>query len=475
MNFFKTVFSDEPDSPPHDSDHPDPDHDTPTETNAWSFGGLIQTLASKSESVLENYRRDLEDFSSGLRIETSVIREAASRAVKDLPASLDAGASVAQESLETVGQAIDDIGSTVWKSTAQIISHGRESLLAPDSDSDSDSYDSSNNGKKNQLSRSSSSGQGLDLKRYSRFDTLMRALQNDVNTYLDEPEDLENFNDWKLGFELDDKEEEIENLIDSVVEEIYLKIVPSKIDHESFWSRYFYKLHRLKQAEDARAKLVKRAISGDEEEDLSWDFDDDDDNDDEYEPKGSTSGVSELKKDTNSAEVSTGDVNVETVKDLKIDSIETDEKGVVAPESITDEKGIVAPESITDVASNVGDKLEEVNYNDNVASNVAVTVSYQGDKLDVKNEASKANTDNDSSESSKDSDISVVSSQPSMPEEEDISWDEIEDVESNDENRGDAGGSESRVDLRKRLSAATADPDEDLSWDIEDDDEAVKS
>lgn len=44
-----------------------------------------------------------------------------------------------------------------------------------------------------------------------------------------------------------------------------------------------------------------------------------------------------------------------------------------------------------------------------------------------------------------------------MPEEEDISWDEIKDVESNDVSRGDAGGSESKIDLRKRLSAATAD------------------
>lgn len=455
MNFFKTVFSEEPDSPPHgsdDSDHLDPDQDTATETSAWSFGGLIKTLASKSESVLENYRRDLEEFGSGLRDETAVIREAASRAVKDLPASLDVGASVAQESLESVGQAIDDIGTTVWKSTAQIISHGRDSLLA--SDFDSDSYDSSNNGSlKKQLSSSTS-----DLKRYSRFDALVRALQSDVNTYLEEPEDLGNFNEWKLGFELDNKEEEIENLIEEngIVEEIYEKVVPNKIDHESFWIRYFYKLHKLKQVEEARAKLVKRAISGDEEEDLSWDFDDDDDNEG-YEAVGSSSKVSELKE-KNSAEVATGctTANVETVDDLKI---ENDEKGV-------------ASESKSDG----GDKLEEVNSIENVASNVPATLSeQQGDKLDVKNEASEVKTDSDNGDSSKDSDISVVSSQPSMPEEEDIGWDEIEEIESNDENR-DAVGSASRDDLRKRLSEATADQDEDLSWDIEDDDdEAVKS
>ncbi|CAK8531006.1 unnamed protein product [Lathyrus sativus] len=472
MNFFKTVFSDEPDSPSHDSDQSDSpphdpdqaesDHDVSTESTAWSFGGLIQTLASKSESVIANYRHDLEEFGSGLRIETSVIREAASRAVKDLPASLDVGASVAQESLETVGQAIDDIGSSVWKSTAQIISHGRDSLLSPDSDSES-----SNNGNKRIL-RSSSSSQGLDLK-YSRFDVLVRGLQGDINTYLEEPEDLENFNEWKLGFELDNKEEEIENLIkeNSVVDEIYEKVVPSKIDDERFWSRYFYKLHKLNQAEEARAKFVKRAISGDEEEDLSWDFDDDDD--DGNGPKG---GVSELKEDNSAKVVATVGANDENVKDLKI---ENDEKGVVAPESITDEGGVVAFESMTDE----GDKLEEVNNNYNVASNVPVTVAVgdQDEKLDEKNEASDVKTDNDNGgESCKDSDVSVVSSPPSLPEEEDISWEEIEDVESNDDNKDEVGGSESRIELRKRLSSTTADQDEDLSWDIDDDDdEAVKS
>ncbi|XP_061359675.1 uncharacterized protein LOC133303726 isoform X2 [Gastrolobium bilobum] len=342
MNFFKAVFSDEPDPPSPGSDHPDPSQTAATNA-AWNFGGLIQTLASKSESVLDTYRRDLEEFGSSLKKETAVIREAASRAVKDLPSSLDAGASVAQESLESVGQAIDDIGSTVWKSTAQIISHGRDSLK--------------------QLM--SSNSQGLDLKPYSRFDALVRALQSDVNTYLEEPEDLGNFNEWKLGFELDKKEEEIRNLIEEngIVSEIYEKVVPSRTENESFWSRYFYRLHKLKQVEDTRAKLVKHATLGDEAEDLSWDFDDEDDG---YEPK-----------------------------------------------------------------------------------------------------------DNDNGGSCKDSDISVVSSQPSMPGEEDIGWDEIEDIESNDENRGDVVGSTIRIDLRKRLSAA--DQDEDLSWDIEDDDEAVKS
>ena len=472
MNFFKSVFSDEPDLPsPHGSDQRDPDYADTTapagassDGGAWSFGGLIQTLASKSESVLENYRRDLEEFSSGLRKETTVIREAASRAVKDLPASLDAGATVAQESLESVGQAIDDIGSSVWKSTAQIISHGRDSLVS----SDFDSSDSDNNNvARKQLSSSGSVGQGLDLKRYSRFDALVRALQSDVNTYLEDPEDLGNYEEWKLGFELGEKGEEIGNLMEEngVVEEIYGKAVPSRTDHESFWTMYFYRLHKLKQAEEARAKLVKRAISGEEEEDLSWDFDDEDD-DGGYEPKGSSDRVAkqpELKEGSSAEVVVDGGVagGVENVgtgeKDLKM---ENDGKGVTS-------------ESKTDG----GDKSVEVDYDGNASSNVAATVSDGGDgKLDVKyeeKEASEVKTDNENGESCKDSDISVVSSQPSMPGEEDIGWDEIEDIDSNDENKGDAVGSTSKIDLRKRLSAA--DQEEDLSWDIEDDDEDVKS
>ena len=86
------------------------------------FRRLIKTIASISESTIQNYRQELEEFGSGLKKETAVIREVASRAVKDLPGSLDVGASVAQESLESVGQAIDDIDASVWKLTAEIIS-----------------------------------------------------------------------------------------------------------------------------------------------------------------------------------------------------------------------------------------------------------------------------------------------------------------------------------------------------------------
>ncbi|XP_057956748.1 uncharacterized protein LOC131150175 [Malania oleifera] len=449
MDFFRSVFSDDPEpadslnaqtSPPNSppltptaqsnpspNPNPNPNPNISMSDGAWSFGGLIKTLTSRSETVIETYRRDIEEFRSGLKKETAVIREVASRAVKDLPGSLEIGASVAQESLESVGQAIDDFGSSVWRGTAEIISQGRDTLLAADHDSD---YSSDNN----------SQHYSLSSKRYSRFDAQVRAIQCDKNTYCEEPEDLSDYDKWKVGFELDEKVVEIENLFveNGAMEGIYKKLVPSIIDQESFWSRYFYRVHKLKQAEDARANLVKRAISGEEEE-LTWDVDDEEDD------AESTSNVTETKNDI------TGNKELEKIGLSKFSeerkSVESREKNST---SESGDDGTVAEFGSADPSD-----AFETNSNKSVAK--------ADEKLVV--EGGKA----DNAGSCKDSDVSVVSSQPSVPEEEDLGWDEIEDIGNNDESKVVAGGSPNRADLRKRLS--TAEEDEDLTWDIEDNDD----
>lgn len=394
MNFFKSVFSKDPE--PSESENPDPN---PNLNSVWG-------------SVIESYKKDFEDFRSGLKKETAVIREAASRAVKDIPASFEIGASVAQESLESVGQAIDDIGSTVWKSTADIISQGKRNLLTESQDQ----YDSGSDNNINNNSRSGSRRLS-DVKIYSRFEMQLNSLQSNYDTYCKEPEDLEEFGSWKLGFRLDGgRMVEIEKLLkeNGVIGEIYREVVLNNevVDEETFWSRYFYGVHKLKQAEEARARLVNRVISMDEDEDLSWDFDDDDE-----------SGVSMIKGESS---------------------------GNLEPKEGDSAENLVNKNDVE--KSGNGNSGSEEN-----GSEKSVVVKEKAENVD----------------SCKDSDVSVVSSQPSMPEEEDLGWDEIEDIGSNDENKGDAVSSVSRADLRKQLNAA--EEDEDLSWDIEDDDQPVKS
>ncbi|KAK4379920.1 hypothetical protein RND71_001782 [Anisodus tanguticus] len=397
MDFFKSVFADDPEISYTENTPTSPNSNSnPNLTNTWTFGStLLRTIASKSESVVQNYRRDLEEFSSGLKKETATIREVASRAVKDLPARLESGAAVAQESLESVGQAIDNIGSTV----SEIIAHGKDSILVINDDSDCELSENSNR----------SSSLEKNAKPYSRIDATIRVIQCDAKTYCEEPEDLVDYNEWKLGFVLEDGE--VEDLIkeNGVIDEIYMEVVPSRVDHEAFWSRYFYKVHRIRKAEEARARLVKRAISGEEEEELSWDVDDED-----YEDAEGSSRVASENVGKEEAE-------------KKMDSLQVEETTSETTSDGGDEKGCLAGRVVDDRGSSEG------------------------------------KSDN--------SDFSVISNQLSSQEGDDLGWDEIEDIASGDEIKVPERMSPSKADLRKRLSAA--EDEEELSWDIEDDDEEV--
>eukprot|EP00262_Sarcandra_glabra_P007401 TRINITY_DN20182_c0_g1_i1.p1 TRINITY_DN20182_c0_g1~~TRINITY_DN20182_c0_g1_i1.p1 ORF type:complete len:458 (+),score=108.77 TRINITY_DN20182_c0_g1_i1:271-1644(+) len=456
MDFFKSVFSNDPepsDLPNHlRSESPEPqenqyleaedekdeeqDQEPPPNSNsnlnssAWSFGGLIKTLASKSESVIETYRRDLEEFGTGLKKETAAMREAASRAVKDLPISIEVSASAAQDSIESIGQKIDGFGSSVWRGTTEIISQGKEALLAPDLDSDY-SFDALNIN-----------------KRYSRFETQVIGIQNDANTYAEDPEDLDDYNKWKLGFMLKEKKEEIKNLCseDGPMEAIYVQMVPNVIDHETFWCRYFYRVYKVKQAEDARVNLVKRAISGEEEEDLSWDVDD--------EEEGSID-VSELKSEKDSIELG---IEKKPIEESQSRSVE------------------VVSEIGEKSSDNVGESVSDKAMDEKVIEGKSVvdhTESSADESVEKSDEKGSSEGKAEMVESSKDSDFSVVSSQPGHEEDDDLGWDEIEDLSSIDEKKmtTGSGSSPSKFDLRKRLSSA--DDEEDLSWDIEDE-EPVK-
>lgn len=401
MDFFKSVFQSDPDPPDplssnfkaspssptgqsSDPSHPEAD----AGVSAWSFGGLVKSIATKSESVIEIYRRDLEEFGAGLKKETAVLADA----IKDLPAPI--------ESLESVGLAIDGFGSSVWKGTAEVIAQGKDAFLADDGD-----------GYSSDAQRAGSNA----AARYSRFEAQVYAIQSDPSTYCEDPEDLGEFGLWRKEVSLEEAAAEIESLAGAggAIEAVYGKLVPNVVDHETFWWRYFYKIHKLKQAEDARASLVKRAIAGDEEEELSWEVDD--------------------------------DKEAEVVKENKpLVTIQRDAASEINKEDSS--------------------KFVEVGF----SSQPIVDNSLDGnDRID---NALDGNGRSDNVQLNKDGELSVVAAQPAVQEEDDIGWDEIEDIGSGDEKKVvcSNSGSPSQEDVRKRLSVA--DEDEDLTWDIEDDD-----
>lgn len=389
MNFLKSIISDDQD-PPSDSDPDSPREGTSNPNDGddgWSFGGFIKSFAVQSESVIETYRKDLQEFGSGLKKETEMLRETASRAVMDLPASLEA----AQGALDVV-----------LKSTA--------SLITKELDGEAETP---------------GTNRSLNSGRYSRFEAQLSAMQSDLNTFCEEPEDAEDYGRWKLGFELGDYRDGIDGLIgkNGVLEGVYQRAVPNGVDEETFWCRYFYRVEKLKQQESTRASLVKRAIANDDEEELSWDVDDDDDDDDDDDEDG----------------------NAEVVDGEKGNVVELSEK----KESSVDEREVGEVERDERVKS-------EESVKDGNDEKVVVEEKGEGDAPPV-----------------------VSNQQPEgvAEEEDDLGWDEIGDVGGGDEKETSAthgGRSPNKDDLRKRLTAVE-DDDEDLNWGIEDDDEPVKA
>lgn len=458
MDFFKSVFSSQPE-PPSGAGHEEgaaegvdgSREDAGVERGSsvaaeggggpsWgAFSGLIQTLVSKSEPLIQTYRRDLEEFGTGLRKETEVIREV----IRELPSSLEAGASVAQESLGTVGQALDGLGGSVWRGTAEIIAQGKDALLSLDVDASAD-LSPAVDAPLPSVERGASN-------RLSRFAVKLQGIQADLSTVSEEPEDAEDFRSWLAGFNLPEREKEIKNLLEEsrTLQGNLARLVPDVIDHDTFWSRYFYKVHKLKQAEDVRANLVKRAISGEEEEDLSWEVEDDDVAKNEKEQKDGQQSVESQGGDQVGAQKR--DISAM----VKGDTAENPDIAHVENSGENSE----TENLVKDATTSSGEKE---------SSEVSATGLGGGEAPIKIDDKILPEGKGESAESCKDSDVSIVSTQPSIPEEDDLGWDEIEDLVDNDEKKARvSAGSPNQIDLRKRLTPA--EDEEDLNWDIEDD------
>ncbi|KAL9331738.1 hypothetical protein ACSQ67_001348 [Phaseolus vulgaris] len=382
MNFFASVFSDSnnehqnelQDQANHDSSPPEHQSDSSGD-GAWEIGDLWKRLSAKSELIIETYRRDLQEFGTGLKKEIEV----------------------AHGSLETVGHVIDQFGNTVAKGTANIISHGKDAILL-DSESDND----------------------------------VRAIQDDVSTYTEVPEDLDGYEKWKSGFSLEGKSEEMEELLreNEGMESVYRRVVPNVVDRDTFWCRYYYRVYRFKKAEDVRARLVRRMSR--EEEELSWDVEDDDDEEEEEE-EDSDKNSKGKEGDSNGTKRS----NVEGMyKSCEDGSKEEKSRDFLQSRGIGDKKDESVEESKVDKNSDKKVIMEK--------------------KIDDGKDSLVANKH--------------PGNEKEEEKEEDLDWDEIEDLSRIDEEKVTQTGSPTKVDLRKRLSTAQED-EEDLSWDIEDDDD----
>ncbi|KAI7842825.1 hypothetical protein COHA_003571 [Chlorella ohadii] len=118
---------------------------------------------------------------------------------------------------------------------------------------------------------------GAGQQRYSRFEADVAAMQRDSSTYCDEPEDTEEFEAWLAGFDLADRKPDIDQLIaeNTFMSELQARIVPLIVEYDAFWTRYFYRLHRLEQKHAQFQQLTQRTLAAQEEEEVGWGSDED--------------------------------------------------------------------------------------------------------------------------------------------------------------------------------------------------------
>jgi hypothetical protein len=156
--------------------------------------------------VIGGYRRDFQDLGSDLRVETANLHAAAVRAAAVLPGALEAGASAASDRLESVGQAVDDLGvvATIPLSQANVALQSTEAD-SEDGDGSSLSLDV--------VVYGASWCSSLPSKKYMRFEAQVLALRANPTTFTEVPEDAEGFAKWKGSFSVDERKKEIEAVL----------------------------------------------------------------------------------------------------------------------------------------------------------------------------------------------------------------------------------------------------------------------
>lgn len=68
-------------------------------------------------------------------------------------------------------------------------------------------------------------------------------MQRDSSTYCEEPEDEEDFANWKSTFDLVGRKGAIDELTstNAFMAELQARIVPLIVEYDVFWTRYYYR------------------------------------------------------------------------------------------------------------------------------------------------------------------------------------------------------------------------------------------
>lgn len=245
--------------------------------NFWSVASALtdsvkQRTAELAASIQEtDWRKELGAFQQGLKEDSEELQHRTKEAVEHLPtvveqlqpektsALLQAKAKEAQQQLQLAGKSLGNFGQKLMLGTTELFDQVKDAIQA---EMAFDSRGDNRVASKRQLVNVSNT-------KFSRFEADVNAMQRDSSTYCDEPEDEDDYVAWLASFDLEVRRPDVDALIASntFMAELQARIVPVIVEYDAFWTRYFYRLHKLQQKHDQIIQLTQRVQ---EEEEVGW-------------------------------------------------------------------------------------------------------------------------------------------------------------------------------------------------------------
>jgi len=231
---------------------------TATKTIANKTIEHSKTIIEKSGGVVDQSMKLVDE---GVKTVTKDVAELSEAIVEDSKATYSAFSEATYSTIEQVGGRETAKTATAVKDSVFGAVNAIASVILADS-SDEEENSSSRN------------------RTMMGPEARLHQLRVAPSTYCNEADDMIDYLQWLETFDLEEvkvKADVSEVMVECPeVRALYSKLVPAAVSHSDFWQRYYYRLSLHNSAEMRRSRLVERANTEDEDDDLdSWGDDSD--------------------------------------------------------------------------------------------------------------------------------------------------------------------------------------------------------
>lgn len=271
-------------------------------------------LSQKAIAATEELGHKTIDLAKQLPTVVEQSKQKAVATLEHLPASTSAVQAKAKEattSLSHLGQQLVTNTTELFEQVSTVIHHEVSAVQTATATS---------------FKRMTTSSTAKDIPRskdqFNRLDADIAALQRDSSTYCEDPDDQEDFKAWKTTFDVDSSK--VSHINKIVAENIFMselqaRLVPMVVEYDIFWTRYFYRVHKLEEKHAQVAELTSKMSKQTLQDDLAWESDE----------EGTPSAV--MAADNDDEEVEDGDNDMQLEKDecSAIESVQEEYKSTM--------------------------------------------------------------------------------------------------------------------------------------------------